>query len=341
MHQPLASLSSLIFSISCFHYNQPSPLICITGVPISYQQCPPQLTELKSLSAHFLFAKVHIYVSLPKLYSLSRILDYKIIQKLFLSEAVNCSFKASKLFWFHILRASIHTSWGWIYSRILRILNFKESRKFSYKLLSFQVLAWIFLYHQLIGQTALLLHHTRKWKPNHRAISDFWDKYLWSFPTQSYSGFLAQDESLFIGNSFGFTFQAGHTNHPKHGPVSRHCKWRCQVFRKTIALPFSQVVHIVKAMVSSSHHVQIWELVHKEDWLLKNWCFQTVVLEKTLESPLDSKEIKPVNLKGNQPWLVTERAIAEALILWPPDTKSQLIGKTLMLGKVEGKRRRG
>ena len=57
------------------------------------------------------------------------------------------------------------------------------------------------------------------------------------------------------------------------------------------------------------------------------------MLEKSLESPLDSKKIKPVNLKGNQPWLVTERAIAEALILWPPDTKSQLIGKDPDAGK--------
>ena len=71
----------------------------------------------------------------------------------------------------------------------------------------------------------------------------------------------------------------------------------------------------------------MWELGHKEDWALKNWCFQTVVREKTLESPLDSKEIKPVNPKGNQPWIFIGRADAEAeaLILWPPDAKSWLI----------------
>ena len=71
--------------------------------------------------------------------------------------------------------------------------------------------------------------------------------------------------------------------------------------------------------------------------------FWTVVLEKTLESPLDSKEIKPGNLKGNQPWTLIGRndAEAEAPGLWSPDAKSQLIGKTLMLGKTEDRRRRG
>ena len=66
-----------------------------------------------------------------------------------------------------------------------------------------------------------------------------------------------------------------------------------------------------------------------------------MVLEKTLESPLDCKEIKPVNSKGNQPWLFLGSAEAEAPIIWPPDAKSQLIGKTLRLGKIEGRRRRG
>ena len=77
----------------------------------------------------------------------------------------------------------------------------------------------------------------------------------------------------------------------------------------------------------SSSHVWMTELNHKESWTLKNWCFWTVVLEKTLESPLDCKEIKPVNLKGNQSWIFTGRndAEAEAPILWPPDAKNWLI----------------
>ena len=91
----------------------------------------------------------------------------------------------------------------------------------------------------------------------------------------------------------------------------------------------------------SSSHVWIWELDHKEGWALKNWCFEIVVLEKTLESPLDGKEIKPVTSKGNQPWIFIERTEAEAPIYWPPDAKSQFFGfPTLMLGKMEGKRRR-
>ena len=61
-------------------------------------------------------------------------------------------------------------------------------------------------------------------------------------------------------------------------------------------------VHIVKAMVFSNSHARMWELDHKQGWVLKNWCFQTVVLEKTLESPLPSREIKPGNPKGNQNW---------------------------------------
>ena len=85
----------------------------------------------------------------------------------------------------------------------------------------------------------------------------------------------------------------------------------------------------------------MWELDHKEGWALKNWCFQTVVLEKTLESPLDWKEIQPVSLKGNQSWIFIGRIEAEATILWPPDVKSRLIEKTLMLGKIEGRRRTG
>ena len=73
----------------------------------------------------------------------------------------------------------------------------------------------------------------------------------------------------------------------------------------------------------------MWGLNHKEDWAPENWCFWTVVLEKTLESPLDSKDIKPGNPKENQPWIFIGRtdAEAEAPILRPPAVKSQLIGK--------------
>ena len=84
-------------------------------------------------------------------------------------------------------------------------------------------------------------------------------------------------------------------------------------------------------------------LANSEGWTLKKWCFWTVVLEKTLESPLDSKKIKPISPKGNQLWIFIGRtdAEAEAPVLWPPDMKSWLKEKTLMLGKIEGRRRRG
>ena len=77
----------------------------------------------------------------------------------------------------------------------------------------------------------------------------------------------------------------------------------------------------------SSGHVWMWELDHEEGWVPKNWCFWTVVLEKTLESPLDYKEIQPVHPKGNQSWIFIGRTDAEAPILWPPDVKNWLIRK--------------
>ena len=95
----------------------------------------------------------------------------------------------------------------------------------------------------------------------------------------------------------------------------------------------------------SSSHIWVWELDHKDSWAPKNWCFWTVVLEKTLESPLDSNEIKSVNPKGNQSWIFIGRTDTEL------ELKLQYFGhlmqransleKTLMLGKIEGRRRRG
>ena len=85
----------------------------------------------------------------------------------------------------------------------------------------------------------------------------------------------------------------------------------------------------------SSSHVWMWELDYKESCVLKNWCFLTVVLEKTLESPLDCKEIQPVHPKGNQSWIFIGRTDAEAEtpILWPPDGKNWLIWKDPDAGK--------
>ena len=95
--------------------------------------------------------------------------------------------------------------------------------------------------------------------------------------------------------------------------------------------------------VFSSTHVWMWELDYKESWALKNWCFWTVVLEKTLEGPLDSKKIQPVHSKGNQSWIFTGRTDAEAEtpILWPPDVKNWLLRKDPDAGKAWGQEEKG
>ena len=137
------------------------------------------------------------------------------------------------------------------------------------------------------------------------------------------------------------------------GDYSHEIKRRLLLGRKTmtnldnvlknrdITLPTK--VCLVKTMIFSNTYVWMWELDHKEGWVPKNWCFETVVLEKTLESPLDSKEIQPVYPEGNQPWIFIGRtdAEAEALILWPPDVKSRLTGKDPDAGETECMRRRG
>ena len=101
--------------------------------------------------------------------------------------------------------------------------------------------------------------------------------------------------------------------------------------------PYSQ------SYVFSSSHVWTWELDRKEGWAPKNCCFQTMQLEKTLESLLDNKEIKPVNPNGNESWIFIGRTDveAEALILWPPDGKSRLIGKDPDAGKDWGQEEKG
>ena len=93
----------------------------------------------------------------------------------------------------------------------------------------------------------------------------------------------------------------------------------------------------------SSSHVLMCRLDHQEDWASKNWCFQTVVLEKTLESPLDSNEIKSINPKGNQTWTFTGRTILKLKLQYFGHLiqRANSLEKTVMLGKIEGKKRRG
>ena len=108
---------------------------------------------------------------------------------------------------------------------------------------------------------------------------------------------------------------------------------------RDITLP--KKVCLVKAMVFSCSHVWMWELDYKESWVPKNWSFWTVVLEKTLESPLDSKEIQLVHPKGNQSWIFTGRTDAEAEtpILWHLLRRADSFEKTLLLGKIKAGRK--
>ena len=109
----------------------------------------------------------------------------------------------------------------------------------------------------------------------------------------------------------------------KDAPWKKSCDKPRQCIKKQ-EYHFADKGHIV-----SRSHVQMWEFDLNEGWVLRSWCFQTVVLEKTLERPLDCKEIKPVTPKGNPSWIFTRRTDAEAEVpnLWLPDGKSRLIGK--------------
>ena len=111
-------------------------------------------------------------------------------------------------------------------------------------------------------------------------------------------------------------------------------------------MPFSKILmsYLHLSIRSTAHR---YEMDHEEGWVLKNWCFWTVMLEKTLESPLYSRKIKLVNPRGNQPWIFIERILAlidaeaEALILWPPDVKRWLIGKDSDARKDWGQEEKG
>ena len=122
------------------------------------------------------------------------------------------------------------------------------------------------------------------------------------------------------------------------------CRWWLQPWNsdtcsldsilKSRDITLSTKVRLVKAMVLCSSHVWMWELDYQESWVLKNWCFWTVVLEKTLESPLDCKDIQPFYPKGNQSWIFIGRTDeVETPILWPPDVKNWLMWKDPDAGK--------
>ena len=133
--------------------------------------------------------------------------------------------------------------------------------------------------------------------------------------------------------------------------LQKHCRWWLQPWNKKTLTPWKKIYdqprqHIKKqrhyfankgpssqGYGFSSSHVWMWELDYKESWGPKNWCFWTVVLEKTLGSPLDCKEIQPVHPKGNQSWIGRTDVEAETPVLWPPEAKSWLIWKDCDAGK--------
>ena len=135
----------------------------------------------------------------------------------------------------------------------------------------------------------------------------------------------------------------GDCSHKRHLLLGRKAMTNLDSVLKSRDFTLLMKFCIVKAMGFSSSHVWMSDWDYKEGWVLKNWCFQTVVREKTLESPLDSKETKPVNPKRNQPCIFIGKidGEAEAPALCPPDVKSQLTGKDPDPERTEGRRRRG
>ena len=129
----------------------------------------------------------------------------------------------------------------------------------------------------------------------------------------------------------------------RHLLLGRKAMSNLDTILKSRDITLSTKVHSSQSYGFSISRVWMWELDYKESWVLKNPCFWTVVLEKTLESPLYSKEIKPVNPEGSQPWIFIGRTDAEAEvpIVWPPDVKSRLIGKDPDAGKDWGQEEKG
>ena len=146
---------------------------------------------------------------------------------------------------------------------------------------------------------------------------------------------------IFLGSKI--TADGDYSHEIKKTLLGREVMTNLDSILKSRDTTLSTKVRLVKAMVFSSGHVWMWELDYKESWVPKNWCFWTVVLKKTLESPLDCKEIQPVHPKGDQSWVFTGRTDIEAQtpILWPPGGKSWLIWKDPDAGKDWGQEDKG
>ena len=176
---------------------------------------------------------------------------------------------------------------------------------------------------------------------NESALCLKWPKYwIFSFSlSNEYSGLISLRMNWFDLLALPGTLKSLLQHHSLKASILHHSAFFMVQFLllytttgKTIALiiwtfvgksPYSQSYGF------SSSHVWMWYLDHKEGWVMKNWCFWMVVLEETLENPLECKEIKPVSCKGNYPWIFIEKTNAEAKapILWPPDVKSWLWNK--------------
>ena len=145
------------------------------------------------------------------------------------------------------------------------------------------------------------------------------------------------------------------------GGLQNHCRWWLQLWNEKTLTPWKKSYDQPRQHIKKQRHyfvneclssqgygfsnscVWMWELDYKESWALKNWCFWTVVLEKTLENPLDCKEIQPVHPKGDQSWVFIERLMLKLKLQYFGHLmrRTDSMEKTLMLGKIEGERRRG
>ena len=145
-----------------------------------------------------------------------------------------------------------------------------------------------------------------------------------------------QWQTLFFGGGSKITVD-GDCSHEfkRHLLLGRRAMTNLDSMLKSSTYSFANKSPFSQSYGISSSHIWMWELDYKESWAQKNWCFWTVVLEKTLKSPLECKEIQPVHPKGNQPWIFIRRTAvkAEAPILWPPAAKNWLIGNTPNGGK--------
>ena len=159
---------------------------------------------------------------------------------------------------------------------------------------------------------------------------------IWKFSVHILLKEKMETVTVFISLGPKITVESNYSHEIKrHLLLGRKAMTNLDSILKSRDITLSTKVSIVKAMVFPVVMYGLWKLDHKEGWELKNWYFWTVMLQKTLESPLDCKEIKPVNPKGNQPWIFIGRtdAEAEAPRRWSPDVESWLIGNYPDTGK--------